>query len=51
METRFSSLHLRVQKNKEYLGENMKNDEGFYVDGVAMFATKVLAMTDQMRKK
>jgi hypothetical protein len=51
MEKIFSSLGLRVQNTKEYLGADMKNDEGFYVDGIAMFATKVLAMMDQMRKQ
>jgi hypothetical protein len=29
----------------------LKNDEGFYTDGVVMFAIKVWTMTEQMRKK
>jgi hypothetical protein len=51
MEKSFASLGLRVKNTKEYLGANLKNDKGFYVDGVAIFVAKVLAMTGQMRKQ
>jgi len=51
MRKRFSSLGLRVHNTKEYLGADMKNTEGFYVDGIVMFAAKVLAMANQMRKQ
>jgi predicted NodU family carbamoyl transferase len=51
MEKKISSLGLRVQNTKEYLGADIKNDEGFYVDGLAMFAAKFLAMMDDMRKQ
>jgi hypothetical protein len=29
----------------------LKNDEGFYTDGVVMFTTRVLTMTEKTRKK
>ena len=46
MEKIFSTLGLRVQNTKEYLGADLKNDEGFYVDEVEMFVAKVLTMID-----
>jgi hypothetical protein len=48
---KFSSLGLRIQNTREYLNSDLKNDEGFYTDGVVMFAMKVSAMTEQTRKK
>jgi hypothetical protein len=51
MEKSFSSLGLRIQNIREYLNSDLKNDEGFYTDGVVMFAMKVSAMTEQLRKK
>jgi hypothetical protein len=46
MEKIFSTLGLKVQNTKEYLGADLKNDEGFYVDEVEMFVAKVLTMID-----
>jgi hypothetical protein len=37
----FTSLGLRIQNTKEYLNSDLKNDEGFYTDGVVMFTTRV----------
>jgi hypothetical protein len=45
----FSSLVIRIQNDKEYLNADLKNDEGFLTDGVAMFIAKISAMTEQMR--
>jgi hypothetical protein len=50
LEKSFSSLGLRIQNTKEYLNADLKNDEGFCTDGVAMFIAKVSAMMDQRRK-
>jgi hypothetical protein len=47
----FSSLGLIIQNTKEYLNADLKNDEGFLTDGVAMFVAKVSAMTKQRRKQ
>jgi hypothetical protein len=33
------------------LNSDLKNDEGFYADGVVMLAMKFSAMTEQTRKK
>jgi hypothetical protein len=33
------------------LNSDFKNDEGFYTDGVVMFAMKVSEMTEKVRKK
>jgi len=41
----FSSLKIIIQNTKEYLNADLKNDEGFITNGVAMFAAKVSAMT------
>jgi hypothetical protein len=41
MEKCFTSLGLRIQNTKEYLNSDLKNDEGFYTDGVVMFTIKV----------
>jgi hypothetical protein len=41
MEKIFSSLSLRIQNIREYLNSDLKNDEGFYADGLVMFAMKV----------
>jgi hypothetical protein len=46
-----SSLGVKIQNTKEYLNTDIANDEGFLKDGVSMFATKVLAMTEQTRKQ
>ena len=46
MEKIFSTLGLRVKNTKEYLGADIKNDEGFYVDEVEMLVAKVLTMID-----
>jgi hypothetical protein len=46
-----SSLGVKIQNTKEYLNADIANDEGFLKDGVSMFATKVLAMTEQTRKQ
>jgi hypothetical protein len=51
MEKGFASLGLRIQNTIEYLNLDLKNDEGFYTDGVVMFAMKVSAMTEQTRKQ
>ena len=45
MEKSFTSLGLRIQNTKEYLNSDLKNDEGFYIDGVVMFTTRVVVMT------
>jgi hypothetical protein len=50
MEKSFTSLGLRIQNTKEYLNSDLKNDEGFYTDGVVMFTTRVAAMTEQDEK-
>jgi hypothetical protein len=47
----FASLGLRIQNTKEYLNSYLKNDEGFYTDGVVMFTMKVSAMTEKTRKQ
>jgi len=47
----FVALGLRIQNTKEYLNSDLKNDEGFYTDGVVMFTTRVVEMTEKMRKK
>jgi hypothetical protein len=47
----FASLGLRIQNTREYFNSNLKNDEGFYTDGVVMFAIKVSTMTKKTRKK
>ena len=46
----FSSLGFRIQNTKEYLNSDLKNDEGFYIDGVVMFTIKFLTMTEKTRK-
>jgi hypothetical protein len=51
MEKSFSFLGLRIHNTREYLNIYLKNDEGFYTDGVVMFAVKVWTMRDQLRKK
>jgi hypothetical protein len=51
MEKIFASLGLRIQNTREYLNTDLKNDEGFYTDGVVMFSMKVSTMTEQLRKK
>jgi hypothetical protein len=51
LEKKNSSLGLRIQNTKEYLNAYLKNDEGFFTDGVAMFVEKVSAMTDHRRKQ
>jgi hypothetical protein len=50
LEKKIFSLGLRIQNTKEYLNAYLKNDEGFFTDGVAMFIEKVSAMTDHRRK-
>ena len=47
----FASLGLRIHNTREYLNSDLKNDEGFYTDGVVMFAMKVSAMTEHTRKQ
>jgi hypothetical protein len=51
MEKSFASLGLRIQNTKEYLNSDLKNDEGFYTDGVVMFTMKVSTMTEKTRKQ
>jgi hypothetical protein len=46
----FSSIGLKIQNTREYLNTNLKNDEGFYTDGVVMFVVKV-SKDGEMRKK
>jgi hypothetical protein len=46
----FSSLRLRIQNTKEYLNENLKNDEGLFIDGVSIFIEKISAMMNHTRK-
>lgn len=36
---------------KEYLEEDVRNDEEFYVDAVSTFVARVSSMTDEMRMK
>jgi hypothetical protein len=50
LEKIFSALGLRIQTTKEYLNADLKNDEGFFINGVAMFVAKFSAMTDHRRK-
>jgi hypothetical protein len=40
----FASLSLRIQNIGKYLNSNLEKDEGFYIDGVVMFAKKVSVM-------
>jgi hypothetical protein len=47
----FASIGLRIQNTREYLNIDLKNDEGFYIDGVVMFAVKVSVMTERMRNQ
>jgi len=51
MEKSFSSLCLRIQNTKEYLNSYLKNDEGFYTNGLVMFAMKFSAMIEKTRKQ
>jgi len=46
LEKIFASLGLKVQNTRKYLGVDLKNDEGFYIDGVAMFVENVFVMMD-----
>jgi phage pi2 protein 07 len=48
---RSPSLSVGIQNTKEYLNIDIENDEGFFKDGVSMFTTKVLAMTEERRKQ
>ena len=41
---------LIIQNTQKYLNSNLKNDEGFYTNGVVMFTTRVVAMTCKMTK-
>jgi hypothetical protein len=51
MDKEFHFSWFKIQNTKEYLNSDLKNDEGFYTDGVVMFTTRVAAMTEQMRKQ
>ena len=41
LEKQISSLRLGIQNTKDYLNAYLKNDEGFFRNGVAMFVEKV----------
>jgi hypothetical protein len=45
-----STLGLRIQNTKEYLNADLKNDEGFFTDGISIFVAKVSTMMDHRRK-
>lgn len=47
----FCTLRLKIQNTKEYLNADLKNDEGFFTDGVVMFVMKVSGMADHRRKR
>jgi hypothetical protein len=47
----FSTLRLRIKNTKEYFNAYLKNDEGFFTDGVSIFVAKVSTMTYHRRKQ
>jgi hypothetical protein len=51
MEKGFASLVVRIHNTKEYLNSDLKNYEGFYTDGVDMFAMRILTIIEQTRKQ
>jgi hypothetical protein len=50
LEKKNSSLELKIQNTKEHFNAYLKNDEGFFTYGVAMFIEKVSTMTNHTRK-
>jgi hypothetical protein len=51
LEKLFASIGLRIHNTKEYLNTNLKNEEGFYIDGVVIFIVKVSKIIEKMRKQ
>jgi hypothetical protein len=45
----FLSLGSRIQNFREYLKDDLRNDEGFYKDVVTTFCLKVLGMRELKR--
>jgi hypothetical protein len=49
--SRFVSLGSKIQNFREYIQDDLKNDEGFYKDVVITFVLKISAMTKPKRKE
>jgi hypothetical protein len=47
----FVSLGSRIQNTREYLKDDIENDEGFIKDGLATFIMKVSTMNEYERKQ